>query len=1327
MIANIAKHRKSTKSILLGPERPDLLKEETLADIFRKSANEHSHETALIFLNKSITYNELDIWSDNIAQFLAEKNIDKGQCVGVYLPRGLELHATILGIIKAGAAYVPMDYEMPAERAGTILSEVNAIGCFTDKKFNTACSLFSPIPQNSIAPVKKLFKGPDQDSWAYVLYTSGTTGKPKGIPIRHRQICNLIRAEQNSFCITKNDRVYQGFSVSFDMWCEETWITYLAGATLWIADTVTAKSIDELADTLETAKITVLHAVPSLLAAMEKDVNSVRLVNAGGEACSSQVLKKWASINRKFFNSYGPTETTVTASMALLKPGDPITLGTPLPNYSIAVVDEQLEPVAVGIAGELLISGVGVSEGYVKRPELNREKFLKKPLSLTEMYGEKIYRTGDEVVINKSGNIEFKGRIDDQIKLHGYRIEPAEVESELNKVHGIKASAVTVKNMNASQQELVGYILGEKSYLLNDSEIRSTLTKVLPSYMVPSYFVVLEELPRLPSGKINRKALPEPDFSVSDPGKYYDTINPDSAIAEKVGIIVRKHFPNRNYSPDYDFFDDLGGHSLLAAIFVSDIRNIAGIKTASLKDVYLNRPLNKLIKHWEEESEIVTDKKEPFNTAGKFSYYLCGIFQTISLFIIYGLFAMQLFVPFIAYTYIHNKAADHLLGIITAFVIYCLIIPLFYLVGVGTKWLVIGRIRAGDYPLWGSYYFRWWLVKNVQKLVTIQFLNDTPIYPVYLRMLGVKIGENAQLSNFSIGAEDLVTIGNDVSISSNVILDNAYIENGLLKIRTIEIGDHGYIGNNAIMGPGTKLGEWAELNDLSYLQEGKVINDREIWKGSPAKCSGRHSDDDLLEPMDVSKVRKIAYSIMFGITAFLLPVMYLIPLLPTIIVLNEQQYSDTIGLNLLILIPLMAFSYILIFILQTIILTRLLHIKIEPGTFPLYSMKYFRKWISNQCMGMSLEIVHSIYATIFISAIFRAFGARIGKNSEISTARGITHKMLEIGKEGFIADAATLGDMDIRGLRFTLKRTIIEDKSFVGNGSVIPQGYNLHSNMLIGVLSTPPLPGQMESSTFRDWFGSPPIAMPRRQESKSFPENITTNPGWKRKLSRAVVEFIRILLPQAILIFLSVVYISYCHDLVTTEPLWKVLLLFPSYYIVIIGVPCFLITLLLKWIFIGRYFSEQKPMWSLKVWRSEAVTATYESVAVPFLLEYLEGTFWLPLVLRMLGVKIGKRTCLNTTDFTEFDLVSIGDDTTLNQDCGPQTHLFEDRIMKMGHVIIGSRCTIGKGSIVLYDSRTGNDVNIESLSLVMKGEYLSDNTQWGGSPVKPLFRRTRVG
>ena len=261
---------------------------------------------------------------------------------------------------------------------------------------------------------------------------------------------------------------------------------------------------------------------------------------------------------------------------------------------------------------------------------------------------------------------------------------------------------------------------------------------------------------------------------------------------------------------------------------------------------------------------------------------------------------------------------------------------------------------------------------------------------------------------------------------------------------------------------------------------------------------------------------------------------------------------------------------------------------------------------------------------------------------------------------------------------------------------------------------------ELNESEARNWFGSPAIPLPRRQETELFPESLTINPSNFRIFKRGFVEFIRILLPTSVSICLSIIFISCIHTLIETSSIPKILILFPFFYLAIIAIPSFLLTVILKWIFVGRYKKQQIPMWTSKVWLSEGVTSIYESLAVPYLLDLLTGTFWLPLSLRMLGVKIGKRVCMNTTDITEFDVVSIGDDSVLNDDCGPQTHLFEDRIMKIGQVSIGKRCSIGSQTIILYDSKVEDNANILSLSLVMKGETISKNKKWVGSPVELL-------
>lgn len=1309
----------SIASIIRGADRPDLLRDETLADIFAQSAKEYAEHTALVFGAESLTYAQLDQWSDSVAAYIEREGIKRGAKIGVWWKRGLELHVAILGIIKAGAAYVPVDREMPAERLETVLTECEADACFSVEQLNVTCPMLAVPPQPKPDERFNLTQQPLPDNCAYILYTSGSTGKPKGIPIGHRQICQLVRAEQSIFNINDTDRVYQGFSVSFDMWCEETWVSYLAGATIWVADNTTSKAIDELGDVLKQHNITILHAVPSLLAVIDEDNPRIRLVNAGGEACTKQVLAKWAKPGREFYNSYGPTETTVTATIAQLQPGDAITIGDPLPNYNLAVVDEQLNLVPRGERGELVISGPGLSNGYVKLPELTKEKFVPKPESLADMPGDRIYRTGDACIINEDGTVDLQGRFDDQIKLRGYRIELGEIEVKLNGLSGIMSAAVAVKKDSNEQDQLVGYVVTEDNTCVDEAILRAELLKVLPSYMVPGTIIGLPEMPRMPSGKINRKALPVPEILLATSGDPTDTLDLNDPLDQRFLAILNKTFPNKTINLSMDFFEDLGGHSLLAASLVSRLRREAAIPQASLKDIYLHRPMSALVENW--ESHAQTEKKErTFNKVPLLRYLCCWAAQTVSLGIIFGLFAVEIFSPYLAYYYFEQDDQTRTFALLMALVFFCFIPPLFTATIILSKWLVIGKMKEGDYPLWGAYYFRWWFVRTISRLLPMQFLNGTPLYPFFLRMLGVKVEADAQISQFSIGAEDLVSIGRDVSISSDVMLNNAWVEDGMLKLRRITLGDHAYIGSGAVIAGGATMEEWSELQDLSHLQDGKTIRPGEIWYGSPAQLKETKPIDELPQPLPVPPAKRKRYMFVFAISVAVFPFIVLLPLIPIIIEVNNlDNNADPWDFTYMWRVPILATIYIILFALETIVLTRALQWNIKPGKYPIYSLAYVRKWFADQLISLCLIVLHPIYATVFVSMFFRALGAKIGKNTEVSTASNVTHPLLEIGEGAFIADAVTLGEADIRAQQLILDKTVISSNSFVGNSALIPQGYHLPGDMLVGVLSTPPSEEQLKTETARDWFGSPAIAMPRRQGSTVYPPELTVTPKIGRRIARGVIEFIRIILPESAIICFTILFIAYAHSLVIEESMWKVIVLFPVYYLRFMGIPAFLLVVLLKWVVIGKYKARQKPMWTWMVWRSEAVTSTYEALAVPFLLDYLRGTPWLPLALRLMGVKIGKRAWLNTTDFTEHDMITMGDDVELNEDCGPQTHLFEDRVMKIGPVKIGDRSSVGSRSIVLYDSEIGNDANIGALSLVMKGENLSPGTDWVGSPVKP--------
>ncbi len=355
-------------------------------------------------------------------------------------------------------------------------------------------------------------------------------------------------------------------------------------------------------------------------------------------------------------------------------------------------------------------------------------------------------------------------------------------------------------------------------------------------------------------------------------------------------------------------------------------------------------------------------------------------------------------------------------SIFASLALFAIMPPVFTILCISTKWLVIGKMKAGDYPLWGIYYFRWWLVKTMQRLLPAQFLNGTPLYPAYLRLLGMKIAPDAQVSEFSFGAEDLITIGSDVSISSQTNLNNAFVEDGLLKLRAISLGDHAYIGSSATISGDSNMETWSELQDLSFLQPGRTIASGEVWQGSPAQLKEKKNIEDLPQPLTVSTFTRRKYKMIFILSILVFPFIILLPLLPTIIAINKlDNAAGDYDFSYMVHAPSLALLYIVLFALETILLTRLLQRKIKAGKYPIYSMFYVRKWFADQLMSLSLIVLHPIYATVYVAGFFRALGAKIGKDTEISTASSVTHPLLQIGDGAFVADAVTLGEADIRG------------------------------------------------------------------------------------------------------------------------------------------------------------------------------------------------------------------------------------------------------------------------------------------------------------------------
>ena len=473
-----------------------------LHQLFENTVEKYPENIAVQFDNETITYSELNKKANRLAWYLKSLGIGAGDFAGIFLSRTPDMYIAMLGILKAGAAYIPIDPKYPAERVHFILTDCDAKILIStsptiDKLTGLTClKILLDKDRNKLDIQSSLNLSAGEtkiksDDTAYAIYTSGTTGTPKGVKISHFAVCNLVRTEGKIFGVKQEDKVFQGFSLAFDASVEEIWLAFYSGATLFVGTEEIMQSGPGLSKILKENKVTVLSTVPTLLSMLTEDIPSLRLLILGGEVCPTELAKRWAIPGRRMVNTYGPTETTVIATCFECSPGRNVTIGKPIPNYSAYILDSDMKKVPVSVAGELCIGGLGLSDGYVNLPELTSKNFIVPEFKTNPHFPKRLYRTGDLCRFNESGEIEFLGRIDSQIKLRGFRIELTEIESQLMLCTGVQSAAVTVKNGFNGIQLLVAYIIPSDMGAFDSEIAKSQLKSRLAPFMVPNIFEIV--------------------------------------------------------------------------------------------------------------------------------------------------------------------------------------------------------------------------------------------------------------------------------------------------------------------------------------------------------------------------------------------------------------------------------------------------------------------------------------------------------------------------------------------------------------------------------------------------------------------------------------------------------------------------------------------------------------------------------------------------------------------------------------------------------------------------------------------------------------------
>lgn len=584
-------------------------RETCLPQLIEEQVARTPYAVAVVYKDTQLTYRELNARANQLAHYLRQLGVGPDVLVGLCVERSLDMVVGLLGIHKAGGAYVPLDPTYPTDRIAFMLTDAQAPVLVTQQHLTEHLPAHSAriICLDADAPMlaQQSEANPvpvaTSDNLAYVIYTSGSTGRPKGVQILHRALVNFLLSMRQQPGLSEEDILLAVTTLSFDIAALELFLPLIVGARIIMAGRDVVANGAALVELLESSRATVMQATPvtwRILLATGWQGNPRLKILCGGEALPRELARQLLAKVGSLWNMYGPTETTIWSTVCQIEPTDEtMSIGYPIANTTIYLLDTHLQPVPDGVPGELYIGGDGLARGYLNRPELTGERFIPHPFS--DEPGARLYKTGDLARYRSDGTLEHLGRLDFQVKLRGYRIELGEIEAVLSQHPAVRQAVVIVREDIPGDKRLVAYVIPNQAQTATVADLQNHAMKQLPSYMVPAVFVLLEELPLTPNGKVDRKALPAPD-----PAR---TLVPDTFVAPTQPIhyqLIQLWEELLDVRPIgiRDNFFYLGGHSLLAARFVARIEEVFG-KKLSLATLFANPTIEQLAHVLQTEEE----------------------------------------------------------------------------------------------------------------------------------------------------------------------------------------------------------------------------------------------------------------------------------------------------------------------------------------------------------------------------------------------------------------------------------------------------------------------------------------------------------------------------------------------------------------------------------------------------------------------------------------------------------------------------------------------------------------------------------------------------
>ncbi len=1290
-----------------------------------------------------LTYEQLDRWANQLARYLLAQGARPGDRIGLLFDRAVHSYVGMLAVLKISAAYVPLDVGFPPDRLSYIVGDagvglVLSLSHLRDRVGHLPATLLCVDEMAALIAacddhrLTTAEKGDPADELCYIIYTSGSTGRPKGVAIEHASICNFVRVAVEVYGIGPGDRVYQGMTIAFDFSVEEIWVPLLAGATLVPKPGGSSLLGDELAEFLQATEVTALCCVPTLLATLDEDLPGLRFLLVSGEACPQDLIARWHRPWRRFLNVYGPTEATVTATVALVHPDRPVTIGVPLPTYSAVILDPDggqraLRP---GAVGEIGIAGIGLARGYLNRDDLTDRAFIPDFLGIGNNPSGRIYRTGDLGRVNDDGEIEYHGRIDTQVKIRGYRVELTEIESVLLGVPGIAQAVVGTYEPEPGTVELVAYYSRRTDTAsVDQQQLYEQLRGRLPQYMVPAYLEELAVIPMLPSDKADRRNLPAPSSRRSPAVRHAHVAAAtptESFLADTLASVLRLE----QVSADSHFFADLGAGSLVMARFCARVRTRTDLPPVSMRDVYLHPTIRSLAALLADAAPAVDPPDAGRPDAGRAvpvappraSPVLCAALQLL---LFLGLVLLGALVFVTGFEWI--RAAT---GIIDTYLRSLVFggasLLAMCTVPIVAKWILVGRWKPHEIGVWSLAYVRFWLVKTLIRASPMVLFVGSPLYVLYLRALGAKIGRGVAIFSRTVPVcTDLLTIGDRTVIRKDSSFTCYRAHAGWIQTGPVTFGKDVVVGEEATVDIQTSMGDRAQIGHASSLHAGQAVPDGQRWHGSPARRTD--ADYRAVAPARCGTLRRVLYSLGQVLTGLLLAgplgfaivvTLTRIPLLADLLGPGHSLATWAFYRNVLVISLVLFSAGLLLGLAVVATIPRVLSLAVTPDTvYPLYGIRY---WIQGtitrltnpkffmRLFGDSSAIVGYLRYLGYDLSRIEQTGSNVGNELKHDTPY-----LSFVGTGTMLSDGVSITNASYSSTSFRVSPVSLGSRSFFGNNVVYPSDGRTGDNCLLATKAMVPIDGPVREGV--GLLGSPCFEIPRSVQGPATGAPLASGAELRRRLAAKnrcnlatigwylAVRWIRFF--GAVLLILAAVdlYDRFGFAVIPVTVVGTLLVNVSASVLVERAVARFRP---LRPQFCSIY--EPYYWWHERLWKLEA--------AVPF----LNGTPFKNLIWRLLGVRIGRRVFDDGCYIPEKTLVTIGDGATLNASSVIQCHSQEEGVFTSDHTTIGAGATVGINAFIHYGVTMGDGAVLEADSFLMKGEQMAPHARWGGNPAHEI-------